>query len=206
MTLSPAPVNARDEVSRIALTVAYAMDNHANCIIGVALLVTVAERLGFTLRPQVVSMLAQNRNGSTSVSVVTGRIAADYAKKLGASEPSGNLGAAPDGSEFQRAGHMVAILENPAVLFDPTFGQFTRAGMPDVVPCNAVDLGEPAWWVDVAPGVLAVYLTDSDNPDGQELFELALSRVQNMAAEVAEHLRSGGSPASVPLRFSPHEA
>jgi hypothetical protein len=192
---------AYDEVSTIAMAVAYVMNNEAQCMAGVALLEATAGRFGHQLSPHAVSLLGQNQNLPTNPTITTGRLAQAHARSLGMPEAIGYVGAAPDGSEFQRAGHMVAVLNGPDVMFDPTFGQFSKLGFPDLVPREPIDVRSSIWQMQPVPGVGLLYIVDDDNQDWQVAYRRAVEGAGPLAKEIADYVRRGSEPHKVPLRF-----
>lgn len=186
----------------IALAVAYANDNRAQCFWGVALLEVTARHFGYALTPRAVSMVAQ-LTARPETFVVTGGIAQDYVvANGGSSQVEGYLGAPPDGSEFQRAGHLIATLEQPAILIDPTFGQFTTAGLPDLVPVEAYDPTAEHWWLE-AEGVNILYIVADDNQDWQDSYRAVRNGILDTADDLAAYLDAGGEPHRHRIRLSP---
>jgi hypothetical protein len=193
--------SAFDQLGAIAHAVAVAMQNQAQCIAGVALLCSVAEHFNLELTPRAVSMAGYMPERPETTQLATGGIARQFVIDHGGSgEIGGVLGAAPDGSEFQRAGHLIATLKEPALLVDPTFGQFVRAGWPDLVPVAAFDPSAERWELRSDERVRAFYLFDDTNRGWQESYEVFKTQFSGLAARVANHLESGAAPHAHGLR------
>lgn len=174
--------------------VAAAVGNQPRCVEAVALLVVLAEQFGIDLSARAVSLVGQNRL-HLDRPVVTGRMAQDFVVSHGGSADIATAwGAAPDGSEFQRAGHLIAVHADPDFLMDPSFGQFTRAGLPDTVIVTAFESKEPDWRIDIDQDSSVLYLMDPTNTGWQDSFDMAKTRSGTAAAEIASHLRAGGRP------------
>jgi hypothetical protein len=189
-----------EQLALITSSVAYAVSNQAQCIAGVALLHETALHFGLELQPRAASMVAQ-RSDEASTTVVTGDIARDYVRSHGGSGQIGmHLGAPPDGSEFQRAGHLVATLNNPGILLDPTFGQFVRAGLPDVVPVQRFTSTDPDVLVEESWG-RALYIFDDVNQGWQASYEAVRQNLSAAALVLAEHINNGGQPHTHPVRL-----
>lgn len=179
-------------LSVLVQAVAAALDDKPRCVEAVALLVALAQQFGITLEPRAVSMVGQDKRSPERI-VVTGRMAQDFVASHGGSLVVPEVTAAvPDGSEFQRAGHMVAVHSDPDFLLDPSFGQFTRAGLPDTVVVDAFDAVEPDWRVDIGEHATVLYLMDPMNSGWQEAYAAVSAASQDAAVEIARHLRHGG--------------
>jgi hypothetical protein len=194
-------LSVHTQLGRIALAVAYAIDNEAQCIAGVALLHETAGHFGFELTPRAVSMVGQVI-GRPDTTVVTGEIARGYVRDHGGIDRIGRiLAAVPDGSEFQRAGHLIATLDHPAFLIDPTFGQFTSAGLPDLVPVEAFDPAAESWQLG-DDRVRVLYIFDDANRGWQDSYDAVRADSLDEAAVIADHLKAGGEPHSHPIRLN----
>jgi len=186
-------VDARSALEPLTLAVAYAVDNHPQCFLGTAMLVELARLQGFELEPVAVSMAAQRR--STGAVVVTGHLAHDYfVKATGATVEPTMVGEPLNGSEFDNAGHIVAIDWERNLLLDPTFGQFTKAGMPDLVPVIGIDPGETEWLYPSPDDVNILYIHDASNGGWRESYDAASPTIRSVAASIAAHLDAGGAP------------
>jgi hypothetical protein len=196
-------MNDGERIGQIALSVAYATDNQAQCVFGVALLCETALHFGYDLTPRAVSMVAQRVDVVNAPPVVTGQLARDYVAAHGGSSAIGEtVGAVADGSEFQRAGHMIATFESHELLIDPTFGQFTHAGLPDVVPVTGFDPSDAESAMFEDDHVRVLYLFDGSNQGWQDGYEFARHNSRHEAAQIAQHLRANGEPHTHPIRFT----
>lgn len=174
--------------------VAAALNNEPRCVEAVALLIALAQQFGIALEPRAVSMVGQDKRRPERI-VVTGRMAQEFVASHGGVTAAPEVtAAAPDGSEFQRAGHMVAVHSEPDFIVDPSFGQFTRAGLPDTVVVDAFEAREPDWRVDIGEHATVLYLMDPTNNGWQEAYEAASAASQDATLEIARHLRGGGQP------------
>ncbi|NJI58605.1 hypothetical protein HCX50_04080 [Microbacterium oxydans] len=183
-------------LGRLVQAVAAAVDDQPRCVEAVALLVALAKQFGIELQPRAVSLVGQDRRRPDRI-VVTGRMAQDFVASHGGSRGGAEVVAAsPDGSEFQRAGHLIAVYSDadPGFLLDPSFGQFVRAGLPDTVVVDAFEPGEPDWRVDIGDSATVLYLMDPTNSGWQDAFRSVAARSDVAAAEIASHLRAGGQP------------
>lgn len=191
--MTTAGVN-RQALGTLVQAVAAAVGNQPRCVEAVALLVALAQQFDIALHPRAVSMVGQDRRRSDRI-VVTGRMAEEYVAANGGETANPVVtAAAPDGSEFQRAGHMVAVHLNPDFILDPSFGQFTRADLPDTVIATAFDPADSEWQVDMGEHVTALYLMDPTNAGWQDEYAAAIAASQGAAAKIAQHLRDGGLP------------
>lgn len=192
-------LSAEERLQQIADAVAVAIDGQAQCIVGVALLCEVAQHFGCVLRPRAVSLAGQSM--ATGRTVATGSIAREFIREHGGpSEVAGYAGATPDGSEFQRAGHLVATLERPFVLIDPTFEQFSAVGFPRVAPVVTIPQGEGEVVIE-GPDFQAVYLFDDDNKGWQASFEQVRDASREVAHDIANHLKAGRPPRTHDVRL-----
>lgn len=174
--------------------VAAAVENQPRCVEAVALLVSLAQQFSIELEPRAVSMVGQDKRRPEHI-VVTGRMAQEFVASHGGPRSGGEVVAAiPDGSEFQRAGHLIAVHSDPDFLLDPSFGQFVRAGLPDTVVVDAFESAEPDWRVDIGDHATVLYLMDAMNGGWQEAYAAVSAASQDAAVEIARHLRRGGLP------------
>lgn len=183
-------------LGRLVEAVAAAVGDQPRCVEAVALLVALAEQFGFELEPRAVSMVGQDLRRPERT-VVTGSMAQDFVASHGGARSGVEVvAAAPDGSEFQRAGHLIAVHagSDPGFLLDPSFGQFARAGLPDTFVVDAFDPAEPDWRVDINGQATVLYLMDPKNLGWQGAFDALKTRSEAAAAEIASHLRAGGQP------------
>ncbi|THG32892.1 hypothetical protein [Naasia lichenicola] len=179
----------------------------AECVEAAALLTATADELGLVVRPRAVSIAAYVH--ATGRMVATGERARAFLTDLAGSSgrPMTTNDIAPDnpamdGSEFQRAGHMVVSVGDPALVLDPTFRQFAFAGLPPVSLVASVADDAPAtgyWHLDLA-GFSVTYFIEDGNSGWQEVFARILPEWRPLARELAEHLRLGRSAERVGLR------
>ncbi|MBF4565975.1 hypothetical protein [Plantibacter sp. VKM Ac-2876] len=192
-------LNTEERLQQIADAVAAAIGGQSQCIMGVALLCEVSKHFGYALTPRAVSLAGQST--ATGQAVATGALAADFIRKHGGpSEVVGYAGALPDGSEFQRAGHLVATFEIPFILIDPTFEQFSAAGFPKVTPVVAISPGEGEVVLE-GRDFQAVYLFDDDNGGWQDSFEKTREASREAALGIANHLKAGRPPHTHDVRL-----
>lgn len=192
-------LSAEERLQQIADAVAVAIDGQAQCIVGVALLCEVAQHFGYLLTPRAVSLAGQSM--ATAKTVATGSMARDFIREHGGpSEVAGYAGATPDGSEFQRAGHLVATFERPFVLIDPTFEQFSAVGFPKVAPVVTIPRGEGEVVIE-GPNFQAVYLFDDDNKGWQASFAQVRDASREVAHDIADHLKAGRPPRTHDVRL-----
>ncbi|GAA4784117.1 hypothetical protein [Microbacterium gilvum] len=183
----------RADLERMALAVAYAIDNHPQCFLGTAILVEMARMHGLHLEPAAVSLLAQRR--STGAVVVSGHLAhRHFVNVTGAPAELVPIGAQVGDAAFDDAGHIVAIDRTRGLLLDPTFGQFTKAGMPDLVPVFPIDLSTTEWAHAAPQDVNILYLHAPTNAGWQAAYADASTSVLGVAADIRRHLAAGGEP------------
>lgn len=195
-------IDTRAKLEELALAVAYATDNHPQCFLGTAMLIELARLRGIELEPAAVSMAAQRR--STDAVVVTGHIAHEYFDKAtGATTEPMMLSNSWSNSEFRNAGHIVAIDRRRNLLLDPTFGQFARMGMPDLVPVITIDTTATEWMHATPDDVNILYIHDEANHGWQDVYEEGVPTVLSVAAEISEHLKAGGAPHTHGIVFDP---
>lgn len=87
----------------------------------------------------------------------------------------------------------MATSERPFILIDPTFGQFSAAGFPEVAPVVVVSPGEGEVVLE-APNFQAVYLFDDDNGGWQDSFEKVREASRKVGLDIANHLKAGQPP------------
>lgn len=187
-------VSRREQLGRLALAVNYALQGHAQCITGVAILVQVADHFGFTLTPRAVAVVGQASNGNV---LTTGAAATEHIRANGGSYSAPiSMTATTWGSDspFRQSGHMIAFDAQGNNLLDPSFEQFVRFGFPDTVISHGVDPAAAEWPVDLGDGAFVVYLPGADAGGWQDAYDGALRASAVMAAVIAAHLKAGGAP------------
>ena len=167
------------------------------CIEACALFVAAAERLGLSVRPRAVSILAMTADGHCAIA---GKRGAVEAREAGVAVPDDAPALQTDETQFDHAGHMIVSCNDPAVLCDPTFRQFSPGGLPDTVILGTVQSAEPArGWITIPfpqgrPEGEVTYFFDPSNSGWQEGFEYAKGKwaESDVAAAVAGHVADGG--------------
>jgi hypothetical protein len=171
--------------------------DRSECVEASALFVCTAKRLGIPVEIRAVSILA--------IDTETGRVAATgtaggaVAENLGVTVIGATDGVAED--SFARAGHMIVTSEQLSMFFDPTFRQFTKDGLPDMIVAGRVAETHPSDGrlnVDLDYGRVAVaYFFDDANTGWQDGVDAVLPEWASVADRLASHLRSGGSAATM---------
>ncbi|MHC2998805.1 hypothetical protein OB08_06285 [Microbacterium sp. HJ5] len=187
--------NREDQVGRIALAVNHAINGHAQCIAGVAILVLVAEHFGIELLPRAVGLAGQAANGNV---LITGTAATEHIRANGGDarrEPAPTTATtwAAD-SPFRQSGHMVAVDERTNMLIDPSLEQYAGYGFPDTVIMTRIDPQADVWTVLFEDGGFIEYLPTADAGGWKSEYEAARIAAASMAREIAEHLKRGESP------------
>lgn len=170
----------------------------SECVEASALFVATARRLRIPVDARAVSILAIDTK--THRVAMTGIAAgAEAEERLGASV----LGAPADISEsnFKRAGHMVVTSDQLSMIFDPTFRQFAREGLPDAIVAGPIVETRPPEGkviLDLHSGRVEItYFFDDANTGWQEAFDAVLPEWASVADHLASHIRSGGSAANM---------
>jgi hypothetical protein len=188
-------VSRKDQVGQIALAVNRAIDGHAQCISGVAILVLVAEHFGIELVPRAVGLAGQASNGNM---LTTGSAATEHIRANGGDalrEPvSVTETTWAAGSPFRQSGHMVAIDERTNLLIDASLEQYAAYGFPDTVIVTSIDPEADVWTVPFEDGGFVEYLPRADAGGWLHGYDTARSAAASMAREIAEHLKGGGAP------------
>jgi len=163
------------------------------CVEACALFVGTTMRLGIPVKARAVSIFAVD--SVTSRLAATGVAAGAEAAALGVTI----VGAPADVSaaSFERAGHMVVTSDLHSMFFDPTFRQFSRDGLPDVIVAGKVTSVHP---VDNRLNVAldggrvnVAYFFDDENAGWQDGFNAVLPQWGSVAEELASQLRRGGT-------------
>lgn len=170
----------------------------AECVEAAALFVATAERLRIPVRARAVSILAiDTRDHHVSMTGIAA--GAEAQERLGAAV----FGGPDDVSErsFERAGHMIITSAPLSMVFDPTFQQFSKDGLPavpisgpvsDVLPATnqlIIEFGEERFEV--------TYFFDDSNLGWQEGFEWAKTQWGEVASQLATHIYAGGTASSM---------
>jgi hypothetical protein len=196
--VTPEALEASAVLTEATLMVGDLFGSQPECVEASALLTATAHALGFAVRPRAVSLAAYVY--ATGRMVATGIRARAFLTELAATSgvPMTTNDIAPDnpamdGSEFQRAGHMVVGFDAPAMVLDPTLRQFSIVGLPPVSLVAAVSADAPStgyWHLDLR-GFSVTYFIEDGNTGWQDVFAHALSEWQPLARELAGHLRAG---------------
>ncbi len=166
----------------------------AECVEAAALFVATADRLGIPVQARAVSILAIDTQ-EQRVSMTGIAAGADAETRLGATV----FGRPDDVSEhsFERAGHIILTSGALSMIFDPTFQQFSRDGLPAVPisgPVGNVDPTTDQLVIEFADGRFEVtYFFDDANVGWQEGFEWAKGQWADVASQLAADLRAGGT-------------
>ncbi|WP_315070670.1 hypothetical protein [uncultured Microbacterium sp.] len=170
----------------------------AECVEAAALFVATADRLGIPVQARAVSILAidtqEHRVSMTGIAA-----GADAERRLGATV----FGAPEDVSDssFERAGHMILTSNALSMIFDPTFQQFSKDGLP------AISLSGPVSEVRPESGELVIefggerfevtYFFDDDNVGWQQGFEWAKTQWGDVADRLTSELMAGTTAATM---------
>lgn len=183
------------------------------CIEAAALMVGIARALGSTVTPRAVSTVAFSPiSGSV---VATGSRAAAWVEEQyrlrGENASWRHSAGSPelDAHEFLRAGHMVVTLDEPAMVFDPTFRQFSRNGLPMTSIAANIPSTHPddcKWQLKVATlGLFVTYFIEDENRGWQDTFDTRVEGWDFTARQIATGLRAGYGARGFPthLRLEP---
>jgi hypothetical protein len=163
-----------------------------------ALFVASAAHLGYTVAPQPVSIFAYS--GATGAGTVVGAKATAYAKSIGATVGDDT---ALNKNGWGDAGHVLVALENPAMVFDPTFKQFSRVGLPDFSLAGQVETVSPedgVWeFEDPDTDTVIRYFLDDSDQTWRPAFDALVETFQPTAVGIAKHIRNGGTALNMRL-------
>lgn len=185
-----------ERLARLTDVIGELFGRRNECIEACALFVAAAERLGLSVRPRAVSILAMTAGGHCAVA---GREGALQAREAGLDVPDDAPVLETDETQFDHAGHMIVSCNSPALLCDPTFRQFSPGGLPDIVIVGTVQSAEPArGWITIPfpqgrPEGDVTYFFDPANSGWQVGFEYAKDKWAEgeVAAAVADHVAAG---------------
>lgn len=179
-------------LSELTVVIAKLWGTRRECVEAAALFAATAERLGIPVQARAVSILAIDTQAHR-VSMTGIAAGAEAERRLGAT-----VFGAPDDvsdSSFERAGHMILTSSVLSMIFDPTFQQFSKDGLP------AVPISGPVSDTRPASGGLVIefgeerfevtYFFDDANVGWQEGFEWAKTQWADVASRLASELRSG---------------
>lgn len=190
-------------LSELTGMIAKLWDVRPECVEAAALFLATAERLGIPLRARAVSILAVDTQDQKAS--MTGLAAgAEAERRLGGIV----LGSPKDVSDqsFERAGHMILTSSVLSMMFDPTFQQFSKEGLPGrpiFGPVADVDPPTGELLVEFGGGRFEVtYFFDDANLGWQEGFDWAKKRWAEAAGLLAVELRSGGTAANMMYEIS----
>jgi hypothetical protein len=172
------------------------------CVEAAALFSLTASRLGITVEPRAVSILAIDTE--THRVALTGIAAAENAEeRLGAT----TFGAPADVSEksFERAGHMILTSTHLSMIFDPTFQQFAVEGLPPTPIAGKVSTTNPedqTLTIEMLSGRIEItYYFDDANTGWQDGVAFAMGGWAPVAERLASHIRSGGTATDMPFKI-----
>jgi hypothetical protein len=172
--------------------------NRSECVEAAVLFVATAQRLSIPVEARAVSILAVDT--TTGDVAMTGIAAATEAEQhFGATA----LGVPTDLSErsFARAGHMIVTSDQLSMFFDPTFRQFSKNGLPDLIVAGKVAQTRPPSGrisVGLHNGRVQIsYFFDDANTGWQDGVDAVTAGWASVADELASHIRSGGSAATI---------
>lgn len=181
-----------DQLLVLTEIIARAWGTRKECVEAAALFVAVANRLNIPAEPRAVSILAIDTQ--TSATALTGVTAA---QEFMTPEAFAQRPIHTSASEFEKAGHMVITSDRLAMIFDPTFRQFSPLGFPDrtaifAVPTTHPDSGQITMAL-AQSDVQVTYFFDDENRGWQEGFEHARTQWSRDADVIARHIRTGGT-------------
>jgi hypothetical protein len=185
-------------LSELTKMIAKLWGTRSECVEAAALFAATAERLGIPVRARAVSILAiDTEDARTSMTGIAA--GAEAERRLGVTV----LGAPDDVSDnsFERAGHMILTSTPLNMIFDPTFQQFSKDGLPDVPIFGPVADTNPMngeLLVELASGRFEItYFFDDSNAGWQTGFDWAKTQWAEVAGRLASDLQSGGTAATM---------
>lgn len=172
-----------DRLVRATTEVGRLFGTEPNCVPAVALLVSAAELLGYNLTPRAVALAAQCGDQTVLLGAAS---AVDF--------PGAEVGAAFDDSGWNGAGHLVATLQRPGYLLDPTLQQISaRLGVPPfalAAPLDSALLEEGPWSFSEERLKLRYHLVPHDQT-WRGAYEAARHECAPAARDLAAIVRSG---------------
>lgn len=182
------------------LCIAKGFGSDAQCVEASAVLVATARALRYEVSARAVSIAGYSHDHPTSFySSPRGEawirsVAATSGVALPPTTRATGSGA-PTGTDFDRAGHMVVTMADPAMLFDPTLQQFTFGGLaPQPLVAQLPEANpESGFWhlSDDSGGYTIRYFTEDDVVDWRDDFETLVYEWQWTAHDLAAKLRAG---------------
>jgi len=177
------------ELRTLTEVVANLYGTRRQCIQAVALFVRTAELLGHRVTPRAVSL-----------AVILGPVVATLGKRALDVERLPELSTADaetiaDSGWLHGGGHMVAILDQPPYLFDPTLQQLgARLDIelgPLAQPIGSVEPADGGWDLAAASGemVLRYYLVPEETA-WKRPYDTAFDGQANLAADIANRIRA----------------
>lgn len=187
-------------LGELTLMIAKLWGARQECVEAAALFVATADRLRIPVEVRAVSILAidtqEHRVSMTGIAA-----GADAERRLGAT-----VFGAPDDvsdSSFERAGHVILTSSTLSMIFDPTFQQFSKDGLPAIPvsgPVGSVHPETNRLVIEFDDGRFEVtYFFDDANVGWQEGFEWAKGQWADVAGQLASDLLAGGTAAA--MRF-----
>lgn len=184
----------RDQRGRAMLTeltkvVGAIFGDAPDCIDAAALFAHTAKKLGYVATPRPVSMLAIR---AERVVVVGGR-ARELAEDLFG--PEGMAIQSANEELWNGAGHLVVSVASLNMVFDPTFRQFSRSGMPEFSFAGSVESTEPAdgiWAFELDEIDLSIqYVLVASDDSWRASYARVFDEWEYAATSIAEQLRLG---------------
>lgn len=166
-----------------------------------ALLVGILDGLGVRGTARPVAFLAYFRDaGGNPVSVATSRQVALEAVDAGEISPPDEV-TERDDLDLGWGGHVVVVTEHPATLLDPTFGQFSYAGLrPVSLKIGLSDTVPLAGkWEVRSTEVVLRWVPGDWYAGGEETFVSLLEEWRPLASKIASAIKAGRSSREIPL-------
>lgn len=170
----------------------------SECVEAAALFAATADRLRIPVAARAVSILAIDPDDRRVAG--TGIAAGVHAEqRLGVTV----IGAPGDDSEssFERAGHIILTSSTLSMVFDPTFQQFSKDGLPPRSisgPVSSVHPSDGKLVIEFGDGRFEVsYFFDDANTGWQKGFEWAKAQWNEVATRLADELLAGGTAATM---------
>ena len=184
----------------------------AECIEGTALFSLVAPRFGIIVRPRAVSVFIHS--DALNATALTGAKGLLEAKSRGLVPSEFTVDDLPGERPWVEAGHMIVVADGPpALVFDPTFRQFSNKMLPDVVHFGPVSEGGLTdQWRMQLPGtdVEIIYFPADEVPGWREDIEAVKPQLRADSDSLFNWFNRGGTGDGVkelvtPRRWYPNE-
>jgi len=171
--------------------------DRSECVEASALFAATAERLRTPVTIRAVSVLAIDTEARRVAAI--GVAAGEEAESLGVTV----VGAPEDvsASSFPRAGHLILTNDALSMVFDPTFRQFSKDGLPEIIVAGKVRSTRPSTGrlnVTLGDGQVTVaYFFDDENTGWQAGVAAVQPQWASVADRLATHIRGGGTAATL---------